>query len=319
MKRYIAGVDIGATHTKVAVLNSKGRILIRDKFDTQSYKRNRLVDAISDSLTSLSDRLKLKKRDFLGLGVGMPGLLDFKRGLVFYFINIKGWRDVPFKRLLEKRTHLRTFIDNDVKVMAKGEMTYGAGKGHANVICLTLGTGVGGAVIIDGKLRRGNDLVAGEIGHIPINENGPKCNCGGIGCLEAYVGRDYFLNDVRREIQKGVRTSVLKMANYNMADITPELLAEAAKRGDRFSIRKWEEMGRHIGVALVGVVNLLNPEIVVIGGGIAETGNFIFGPLRKTLNKRAMKIQGRTVQVVKAELGNDAGVIGAAELVKDNI
>ena len=319
MKKSVVGVDIGATHTKVALLDLEGHIFAKDNFSTRLYKKNALIEAIADCLNSLLAGQKIKKKSLLGIGVGVPGLLDFEKGLVFYFVNIPGWKNIPFKKLLEKKTGLPAFVDNDVKVMALGEITYGVGKGYSNIIYLTLGTGVGGAVIIDGLMRRGKDLVAGEIGHIPINESGPLCNCGGIGCLEAYVGRDYFLNGVTRDIRNGAKSSVMKMANYKASQITPELMSLAARNGDRYAIRKWKEMGEHIAVALTGVVNLLNPELVVIGGGLAETGNLLFNPIRNMLKKRSMKIQGKTVKLIKAKLGNDAGVVGAGELVKRNL
>jgi glucokinase len=203
--------------------------------------------------------------------------------------------------------------------MALGELTFGAGKGCKNIICLTLGTGVGGAIIINGQLYRGASLVAGEIGHIPINEKGSPCNCGNSGCVEAYAGREYFLKDARKSLKKGARSIVAKMANNRLSDITPELLVQAAAKGDFFAKRKWEEMGEHIGTALVGVVNFLNPELIIIGGGMAGAGRFIFDPIRKTLKKSAMRVQREAVKIKKAELGNDAGVIGAAELVKRNL
>jgi glucokinase-like ROK family protein len=319
MKKYAIGVDVGATHSKIAILDLHGRILVKDSLLTRLYEKNALIKAISASLEKLLIEKKLKKSDILGLGIGVPGLVDFKKGLVFYFVNIPRWKNVPLKKRIEKAMGLPTFVDNDVKVMALGELTFGAGKNYKNVICLTLGTGVGGAVIVDGKLYRGASLVAGEIGHIPINEDGPLCNCGNYGCLEAYVGREYFLGDIRRSLKKGSRSIITKMVKNRFSDITPELLEQAAYKGDPFAKRKWNEMGEHIGNALVGVVNLLNPELIIIGGGIAEAERFIFGAIKKTLRKRAMKVQKKAVRVVKAKLGNDAGVIGAAELVKKNM
>lgn len=319
MKRYAIGVDVGATHTKIAILNLHGRIFAKGSFYTRLYKKDTLIKAIVDSLERLLEKKGLKKRDILGLGIGVPGLVNFKKGLVFYFVNIPGWRNVPLKRILEKRTGLATFVDNDVKVMALGELVHGAGKNHKDIICLTLGTGVGGAIITGGQLYRGSSLVAGEIGHIPINEKGPSCNCGGFGCLEAYVGRDYFLSDVKRSLRKGEGSIVKDMAKNRLSEVTPELLEEAALSGDSFAKKKWKEMAEHVGNALVGVVNLFNPELIIIGGGIAEAGRLIFIPIEKVLNKRAMKVQKNAVRVVKARLGNDAGVIGAAELVKRNM
>ncbi len=320
MKKYIAGVDVGGTHTKIAILNLRGRILAKDSFLTRRYKKEALIKAISASLEGLITENNLnKKRDILGLGIGVPGLVNFKKGLVFYFVNIPGWKDVRLKKKLEGITGLLVFVDNDVKVMALGELTFGAGKGYKNVICLTLGTGVGGAVVIDGELHRGASLVAGEIGHIPINEDGPLCNCGNFGCLEAYVGREYFLNDARKSLGRGERSIVKRMAKNKLSDITPELLTRAAAGGDSFATGKWKKAGGHIGNALVGVVNLLNPELIIIGGGMSEAGRFVFDPIRKILRKKAMKIQRKAVKVVKAKLGNDAGVIGAAELVKKQV
>lgn len=319
MKRYVIGVDVGATHTKIAILNLRGGIISKDSFLTKSYRKNNLIKAIAGSLDRLLADKNIKKRDVLGLGIGVPGLVNFKKGLVFYFVNIPDWKNVPLKRMLERETGLATFVDNDVKVMALGELVFGAGKHHRNLICLTLGTGVGGAIIVNGKLYRGSSLVAGEIGHIPINEKGPSCNCGGMACLEAYVGRDYFLADVKRSLKRGSRSIVKKMAKYRLSAVTPELLEKAAEKGDAFAMKKWREMGRHIGSALTGVVNFFNPELIIVGGGIAGAGRFIFGPIKKTLGKKAMAVQKKAVRIVKAKLGNDAGVIGAAELVKRNM
>ncbi|MBU4376231.1 MAG: ROK family protein, partial [Candidatus Omnitrophica bacterium] len=211
------------------------------------------------------------------------------------------------------------FVDNDVKVMALAEMKYGAGKGYKDAVCLTLGTGVGGAVIINGSLYRGASLVAGEIGHVPLNENGPACNCGSFGCLEAYVGREYFLNNVRKKLERSPDSLAMKMAEGNLFSVTPELLQKAALKGDSIAKAAWREMGTHIGNALAGTVNLLNPEIIIIGGGIAGAGKILFDSIRSAVDKKSMKIQAKAVRIVKAKLGNDAGVIGAAEIVKDNI
>jgi glucokinase len=319
MKKYVAGVDVGATHTKIAILNLRGQIIDRDSFLTRYYNKKTLIKAISRSLDKLITKRRLKKRDILGLGIGVPGLVDFKKGLVFYFVNIPGWKNIRLKDEIERSIGLPAFVDNDVKVMALGELTFGAGKNYKNIICLTLGTGVGGAVITNGELYRGSSLVAGEIGHIPINEKGPLCNCGNSGCLEAYVGREYFLNDARKDLRKGAKSIVRIMIKNRLSDITPELFEEAARKGDSFAKRKWREFGEHIGNALVGVVNLLNPELIIIGGGIAEAERFFIGSIKKTLNKKAMKVQKKTVKIIKAKLSNDAGVIGAAELVKRNL
>ncbi len=309
MKRYIIGVDIGGTHTKVALLGLGGRILYRADFLTQNYRRETLIKALSGAVRIILEKNNIKKREILGLGIGLPGLVDFKKGLVFCLTNVPGWTNVPLKKILERDIGVPVFIDNDVKVMAMGELRFGAGKGYKNAICMTLGTGVGGAVIIDGNLYRGASLVAGEIGHMPINEDGPACNCGSSGCLEAYVGREYFLDDARKRIGRKDR----------ITPFTPERLSEAALKGDKAAANAWRKMGEHIGNALAGVVNLLNPQIIIIGGGMAGAGEILFGSIRKAVSKKSLRIPGRVVKIVRAKLGNDAALIGAAELVKDNL
>ncbi len=316
MKRYVIGVDIGGTHTKVALLDLGGRILYKMDFSTKSKKSNHLLDAVASEVLNILKEKGIQKRDVLGLGSGLPGLVDFKKGLVFSLTNIPHWKNVGLKRILEKKLRLPVFVDNDVKVMALAEMKYGAGRGYKDAVCLTLGTGVGGAVIIDGVLYRGSSLVAGEIGHMPINENGPQCNCGSFGCLEAYVGREHFLNKVRKRLEDAPDSVTMKLADGNLFLVTPELLEKAARKGDKIAKGAWSEMGIHIGNALAGVINLLNPQIIIIGGGMAEVGNMLFDSIRSAAKRKSMKMQARAVKIVKAMLGNDAGVIGAAEIVK---
>ena len=319
MKKYIIGVDIGGTRTKIALLDLSGRILHRKDFLTRNYESGRLIKAVSSAVKDIAEEKKIRKNDILGVGIGLPGLVDFKKGLVFCLTNLPGWKNVPLKKILERRLGLPVFIDNDVKVMAMGELRLGAGKGYKNIICMTLGTGVGGAVIIDGNLYRGSSLAAGEIGHIPINESGPACNCGSSGCLEAYVGREYFLDNARKKLRSASGAAVLRMVDGNAALITPELLKEAAVKGDKLSQEAWQEMGLRVGNALAGVINLLNPQLVIIGGGMSGAGEILFSSIEKALDKKCMTITRKAVKIVKAKLGNDAALIGAAEIVKDNL
>ncbi|MDD5680134.1 MAG: ROK family protein [Candidatus Omnitrophica bacterium] len=318
MKKYIVGADIGGTHTKVALLDLSGHILHKTDFLTKNHKSGKLIKAVVSAVGEIIEKNKIRKHDILGLGIGLPGLVDFKKGLVFCLTNVPGWKNVALKKILEGETGLPVFVDNDVKVMAMGELRFGAGKGYKNIVCLTLGTGVGGAVIMDGNLCRGSSLVAGEIGHIPINEAGPLCNCGSHGCLEAYVGREYFLHNARKKLRSAPNAAAMRMVRGNVSLITPELLKKAAEKGDSVSIGIWQEAGLHIGNAIAGVVNLLNPQLVIIGGGMAEAGEIIFSSIKKAVNKKSMKIPAKAVKIVKAKLGNDAALIGAAEMVKDN-
>lgn len=319
MKRYVVGVDVGGTNIKIALLDLSGHILYKGDFLTKSYESCGLLDGVVSETTAILKDKGVKKTEVLGMGIGLPGLVDFKKGLVFSLTNIPRWKNVKLKSIMEKKIRIPVFPDNDVKVMALAEMKYGSGRGYKDAVCLTLGTGVGGAIVINGSLYRGASLVAGEIGHVPLNEKGPMCNCGSFGCLEAYVGREYFLNKARGKLECSPAGIAMKMAEGNLFSVTPELLEKAARKGDSIAREAWREMGVHIGNALAGIINLLNPQVIIIGGGIAEAGKILFDSIRSAVGKKSMKIQARAVRIVKAKLGNNAGVIGAAEIVKGNL
>ncbi|MFH1782428.1 MAG: ROK family protein [Candidatus Omnitrophota bacterium] len=300
-KQVKIGVDLGGTRIKMGLVSSLGNVSYRREIDTPSDpKREELFNAISSGIEGVIRSSHLKKSDIVGLGIGVPGPVDSKRGIVHYFPNIKGFDNVPMASILQRKLKLKVALDNDVNVMTLGEYRFGAGKGAKNLVCLTLGTGVGGGIIINGEIYRGSTMCAGEIGHIPINERGPRCNCRGEACLERYIGNRYILDRSKKIFNKG---------------ITLEKVSELALKGNRKAILVWEDVAKKLGTALTGVVNLLNPDKIVIGGGVSKAGNLILAPLRKEVKKRAMKDQARHVKIVRAKLGNDAGIIGASLLV----
>ncbi len=200
--------------------------------------------------------------------------------------------------------------------MAVGELVHGAGRGRQNIICLTLGTGVGGAIIINGEVYRGADGLAGEIGHMTLDMDGPECVCGGRGCLEDYVGNRIIVANALKRIEERSDDSgesiLLEMADNQLERITPRLLAEAAAKGDKIAIEVWRETGLRLGAALAVLVNVLNPECFIIGGGVAGAGEVLFDQMRSTLASLAMNRLGETTPILKAQLGEDAGIIGAA-------
>jgi glucokinase len=303
--KFIIAVDLGGTNLKVALLDLKYKIKDREVLSTQRLtKKERLISAVIDSVNRILKNNSLNNADILGVGLGLPGPIDSEQGIVHFFPNIPGWKEVNLKHIIEKRLKLAAFLDNDAKMMSLAEYKLGAAQNYKHVICLTLGTGVGGGIIIEGKLYRGASNASGEIGHIPINEKGPMCNCGGKACLEAYIGN----NRIKIEAKK-----VFKR------DISLEELSRLAKRKNSQALSIWLEVGRRLGLALSGVVNLLNPDCIVIGGGVANAGKVLFDQVRKVVLKQAMSVQARGVKIVRAKLGNDAGLIGAAIFVKENI
>ena len=316
MAKNRIGIDVGGTNVKIALVDEKGRIIYSNSVPTRAemgyeYTVNNIKQAIYDLLKET----KLEAKNIEGIGFGFPGQVDYKSGVVRLAPNIPGWVDVPIAKLIEDEFHIPTRVDNDVRCAALGELNFGAGKGCQNLICITVGTGIGSGLIINGKLVRGASNAAGEIGHIKLQmHDGPICGCGDTGCLEAFASGPAIVAMAEDYIKGGKSTKFREMANSN--DITPFIVAEAAKAGDPVARRIFTIMGEYIGIGMASVVNLLNPERIIVGGGVADAGDILMTPLKETLKKRAMKIAGETVEVVPAQLGNTAGVIGASLLIE---
>lgn len=314
--QYLVGVDIGGTNIKLGLMDGRAHIKGKHLFSTTSFKgKDALIDAIVSEIESLLKKYNVKKKDISGVGIGAPGIVDIRTGTIHTLTNIPDWHEVRLGDILKKRLKLPVFVDNDVNVMALGELFFGAGRGAVNMLCIALGTGVGGGLIFDGRLYRGSSYAAGEVGHIPINEDGPKCNCGGRACMEAYVGINYIIRDVVEKIRSGVKTSITEIVKGDLTKITPMEISKAADAGDEFAKNVYLKLGQKIGIGLTGVVNLLNLEKIVIGGGVAEAGKILFDSITNTINERAMKLSAKTVKVIKAKFGYDAGLVGAATLV----
>ena len=305
VKKFIIAIDLGGTNLKCALLDSNLKIKARSSFNTKSFNnKHKLIQGITDSVESFILSQKLKHSSILGLGIGVPGPVDTLKGIVHFLPNIPGWTEVGLKRILENKTKLRVFVDNDAKLMTLAEYKAGAAKKYTNVLCLTLGTGVGGGLIINDSLYRGFDNAAGEAGHFPLDEKGPLCGCGARGCLETYVGNNKIIKDA------------VKLFG---PEITLERVSALARRKNLKAINFWKRVAGKLGLALSGIVNLLNLDLIVIGGGIACAGNVLFKEIRKTISRRAMGVQAKRVKIVKARLGVDAGIIGAGYLVKERL
>ena len=308
------GVDVGGTNVKIALVSDKGKIVYSNSIPTRAemgyeYTVNSMKDAIRDLLKET----KMKSNDIEGMGFGFPGQIDCQKGVVRLAPNIPGWVNVPIANIMEKEFGILTRVDNDVRTATLGELNYGAGVGCENLVCITVGTGIGSGLVVNGKLVRGANNAAGEIGHIKLtNIGGPLCGCGDRGCLEAYASGPSIVALAEEYIRGGKSTKYRELAN---PDITPYIVAVAAKEGDPVARQIFRIMGEYIGIGLTSVVNLLNPEKIIIGGGVAEAGDILFEPIRETIAKRAMTIQ-REVEIVPAQLGNTAGVIGASLLIK---
>jgi glucokinase len=305
VKKYIIAIDLGGTNLKCALLDNRLKIKAKSSLSTKSFDNNyKLIQGIIDSVDSLILNQQLKRSEILGIGIGVPGPVDALKGIVHFLPNIPGWKEVKLKKILQDKTKISVFIDNDAKLMTLAEHKAGAAKKYKNALCLTLGTGVGGGLIIDGLLYRGADNAAGEFGHFPLNEKGPLCGCGARGCLETYIGN----NRIIKEAQK-----------LFGPQITLERVSELARRNNPKAINFWSQVGKTLGLALSGIVNLLNLDAIVIGGGVSCAGWVLFENIREVIFARAMRLQAKRVKLIKAGLGINAGIIGAGYLVRERL
>ncbi len=314
MAKERIGIDVGGTNVKIALVDNKGKIIYSNSIPTRAemgyeYTINNMKEAI----TELIKETKSDPKNIESIGFGFPGQIDYQKGIVRLAPNIPGWVDVPIAEIMEKEFGIPTRVDNDVRCAALGELNYGAGQGCDNLICITVGTGIGSGLVINGKLVRGASNAAGEIGHIKLDMNGgPLCGCGDRGCLEAFASGPSIVALAEEYIKGGKSTKYRELAN---PDITPYIVSEAAKQGDPVAKRIFTIVGEYIGIGLASVVNLLNPEKIIIGGGVAAAGDLLLTPIKESLVKRAMPIAGSAVEIVPAQLGNSAGVIGASLLI----
>ena len=312
-EKYSIGVDLGGTKIKVGIVNRSGRIIQKVSVDTFAEQGpDKVVSQIKKGINSL---LLTNKKQIQGIGIGSPGTVSTKKGTVENPPNLPGWKKVHLGRIITKEFSLPTFVENDANAAAIGELIYGAGKGLKSFVMITLGTGVGGGIIYNGKLFRGDFGAAGEIGHITIDYKGPKCKCGYYGCLETYLGNKYIIKDVTKKLKENNSSLIYKLTDNNLKKLNPKIIHDASLLGDQFSKKVIENLGETLGYGLASVVNLLDISTIIIGGGVAGFGKPLFNAVKKTLKARVLTPIRPRVKVKQAKLKNNAGIKGASSLV----
>jgi glucokinase len=315
-KNWTVGVDFGATNIKVGAVSDDFKVLKEIVLRAKEHPTpQKFIQGLKKTLLELSSGLGLSLARLRGLGAGIPGLTDSARGVTHRLVNMPGgWRNVPLRSLMERGLGIKCEIDNDVNVVALGEWKLGAGRGSADSFYVTLGTGVGGAIVANGALIRGACGVAGEIGHLIIRPDGPRCGCGSRGCLEAFIGT-HALNRKAAHLLK--KSTVLSKLVRDGKKISPWLLGVAADKNDKVCKQIWKEFGEDLGLALSGMVNVLNPELIVIGGGLANSWKHFSPSLLRSIREIPFEASSRACKVVRAKLGDKAGILGGALLVRE--
>ena len=306
----VLGIDIGGTKTMVAVADDCGEIVSQARIHTpREQGPDAVLSEIEFAGKLLLQEAELGREEVKAIGIGCGGPLDRRRGIILTAPNLPGWDDLPLAEYFEKSFGAPAYLDNDVNLAALGEARRGAGKGVDDLAYFNIGTGIGGGIIIGGKLYRGCGN-AGEFGHQIIEPKGPTCLCGKRGCLESLASGTSIARRAKEYLAVHWDSLIVRMAG-TVDKVTAESVAQAAREGDELAQRIWRETGEYLGLGVANVVNILNPRRVVLGGGVIEAGDLILDPVRQTVRERAMTQLAEDVQIVPGALSDQAGIIGA--------
>ncbi len=310
--RCVVGGDLGGTRFRVALADGTGRFLRRSSCLTEA----------DQGLEAVLGRMKRMIREVMtdapcpvaAVAIAAPGPLDPWKGVVFSPPNLKGWGDVPLKQIMEDDLGVPVHLGNDANLAALAEWRFGAGRGCDHLVYVTVSTGVGGGVIDKGQLVLGCGGGAGEVGHMTIDMNGPRCNCGNPGCLEALSSGTAIARRAAERLQAGAVSRLTEMAGGVPQRVTAELVVEAARAGDQVAGEVMRAAGYALGVGLVNLMHLYDPQVIVLGGGVTNAGELLFGPMREAIQERALESFRKRTRIVLAELGDEVGVYGAVAL-----
>jgi glucokinase len=319
-KKYITGIDLGGTKIAAAVMNFKGRIISKTReFTDMSHGSESLAEQMKRTVRKILKDQGIRITELAGIGIGAAGPLNRKTGILVEPPNLKGYRDIPLVKPLVDEFSIPVFLENDANAAALAENMFGAGRSAQNMVYLTISTGIGGGIIIEGKLYHGCSDGAGEIGHMTIDPDGPLCGCGNNGCFEAMASGTAIARFAREKVKAaGKEELIVKKANGDYEKITAEIVFECARTGDSTAREIIKMTSEHLGTGIASVINIFNPEKIVLGGGVINAWDMIAETVRKTAEKRAMKSLYRNVEIVPAALGDDVVLIGAASVVMQN-
>ena len=309
----VLAIDLGGTKIIAAIISNKGEVMAREYQPTLADEGpqpviNRILSAV-DHLLNLRN---ISSSQLSGISIAAAGVIDMEKGIITSSPSLPGWCDIPLRSIIGEKYKVSTFLVNDANAAALAEHHFGAGKGANNLVYLTVSTGIGGGIIINGRLYFGSSGSAGEIGHTTIDVNGPRCSCGNIGCLETLASGTAVAKETIRRISKGEKSSLIEMVEGKTENITAETVGVAAQGGDSLTLEVISKAATYLGVGIVNLVNIFNPEIVIIGGGLAKMGDLLLDSVRQAVRERAFQLSAQAVRIVPAQLGDDAGVFGAA-------
>lgn len=317
MKKVLA-FDLGGTKFAFGVVAENGDILGSDKIETLAKQGpEQAIQRVNLAAQALLKKLNIKPEELIGIGIASPGPLDIAKGCVDGSPNLPGWTGYSIVKGLSGFFNLPARIDNDANAAALGEYKFGAGKNKKNMVYITVSTGIGGGVIVDGRLMRGANGNAAELGHLTLNIDGPACPCGANGCLEMYASGTAIARRTREAIQAGAQSQILNLAG-SVEEITTHHILTALEKDDALAQKIWNETTEYLGRGLAVVINSFNPEVIVVGGGVTAAGDLLFKPVREKALRYAFPRLAAVCSIVPAGLGSNVGVVGAAACAFEN-
>ena len=304
----VLGIDIGGTKLAAGVVDADGKMLERGEVPTLAHEGPEpVLERIVGLGRDLLARAAARKEPAQRIGIGCAGPVDLKAGKVFNPPNLPGWSEVSLVRLIESALGLPAILENDANAAALGEFRYGAGRGARSLVYFTVSTGIGGGIILDGKVWHGLKYAAGEVGHMTVCPDGPACGCGNRGCLEAMASGPSIARRAREVVASGRPTRLCEIPKPTSADVVC-----LAQKGDAVAREVWDEAVRYLGIGVAAAITILAPERIVLGGGVTKAGDFLFEPLRAEVRRRVKLVPVESVPILPAALGPDVGILGAA-------
>ncbi|WP_338825063.1 ROK family transcriptional regulator [Neomoorella humiferrea] len=314
---YIIAVDVTDSLLTIARTDLNARELEEERSVPHKVTGEALAELIGVTVGSLIDSMKARKLNIAGIGISTPGLVDADTGMVRYSLKLN-WMELPLGSLLKERFNLTVYVENDTNAAALGEKWFGAGRPFENMVYVTVGSGVGAGLILGGRIFRGITGSAGELGHMSIDKGGERCECGNIGCLENLVAWPAIWARVTKAMKRGVPTVITELVD-NIDQVTPEILNKAARAGDQLAVNALAEAGVSLGIGLANLVNLLNPEAIILGGELIGKDSFILQHVQKTMATHGLRVPGTAVRLLPHQLGEKARLYGVAGIVLHNL
>jgi len=312
-KLPVLAIDLGGTKIIAAIISHQGQVMAKEYHPTLADEGPQsVIDRILSAIDHLLRVRNMGSSQLHSISIAAAGAIDLDQGVITISPNLPGWHDIPLRDIVRKECGVNTFLINDANAAALGEHHFGAGRGVNNLIYLTVSTGIGGGIIINGELYSGPCGSAGEIGHMTIDINGLRCSCGNVGCLEMLASGTAVAREAIRRISQGEESTLTEMVEGKIDNITAEKVGVAAQGGDSLALEVISKAATYLGVGMVNVVNIFNPEMIIVGGGVAQIGDLFLEPARQVVKERAFQLSAQAVSIVPAQLGDNAGLLGAA-------